>query len=233
MILVAELSTNHGGDLSIAKDLISAAADAGCDFAKVQTYDLARLNPADPQADWLRQAHLDRAAHETLMAHCESRRIKFLSTPFDAGSLQMLRDLGLRTFKIASSESGSDWWTTSDDESWFVSWPWGRIALRGGRGKHQIDLTAIPLYPTPLEAVGRATLFDGWSDHCVGIDACLWAIAQGVQVLEAHITLGGSRGRCMPWDKVPGDFTKLRRFADACETMRCGVAQRFRERWSA
>lgn len=241
-VLIAENATGHGGDIAVAKDMISAAADAGCDYAKFQTYSLARLNPADPQADWLRQAHLDKAAHETLMAHCEARHIRFLSTPFDSESLQMLRGLGLRTFKIASSESGNDWWLPSWGESWYVSYPWGvvpngpRVTIVGDGVYHPEDrltarLTAIPLYPTPLEAVGRATLLEGWSDHGVGLDACYWALAQGVRVLECHLTLGQGKSRVMPFDKTPAQMAEVRRFADACETIRSGVATTYRERW--
>lgn len=232
--LIAEIATTHGGDLAIAKDLISAAADAGADYAKFQTYSLEKLNPRDPQADWLRQAWLSRQAHEQLLAHCAKVGIQFLSTPFDADSLQLLRDLGLRTFKVASSESGRGWWEPNPHETWLVSYPWGMGAPQMGRHAYTLtSLTAIPLYPTPLECVGRADLLDGYSCHAVGNEACLWAIASGATVIEAHLTLGTGRGRQMPWDRTPVQFARLREFADSCETMRSGVATQFRNRWSA
>lgn len=232
-ILIAECATGHGGDLSIAEDMIAAAADSGADYVKFQTYSLAKLNPRDPQRGWLTQAHLDRAAHERLMAHCQTRGTQFLSTPFDADSLQMLRDLGLTTFKIASSESGNDWWSMLAGECWFVSYPWGIVTPDYCERPAHHALTAIPMYPTPLECVGRATLLDGWSDHCASLDACLWAIAQGVQVIEAHLTLGDGRGRRMPWDKTPENIKQIRDFADKIATIRTGVSTQFRERWSA
>jgi N,N'-diacetyllegionaminate synthase len=239
MVLIAELATNHGGDLALAEDMISAAADAGCDYAKTQAYSLEKLNPCDPQADWLRQAHLNSVEHEVLMLACEKRGIKYLSTPFDIDSLKMLRCLGLKAFKIASSESANDWWCPIDDESWYVSFPWGLGAPQIGQQAQYVVpprytfLSAIPIYPTPLECVGRATLLDGWSDHTVGIEACLWAIAQGVQVVEAHLSLGDSRGRLCSWDKSPLQMARIREFADNVATIRTGVAQQFRERWSA
>ena len=229
--IVAELATTHGGDLDIAKDLISAAADAGADFAKVQSYSLSKLNPRDPQRDWLRQAHLDKVAHARLMDYASGKGLRFLSTPFDSESLQMLRDLGLKTFKIASSESGHTWWQPQPGETWYVSFPWGN---REPKFPHKhIGLTAIPLYPTPLEAVGKATLLEGWSDHGVGLDACLWALGRGIEVLEAHLTLGNGRGRQMPFDKTPAQMARLREFADNMGTLTTGVATHFRERWSA
>jgi N,N'-diacetyllegionaminate synthase len=237
MILIAELSTNHGGDVDLACEMVQQAAEAGADYAKVQSYSLSKLNPADPQRAWLEQAHLDEAAHVRIMAACQAAGIQFLSTPFDSESLAMLRRLGLTTFKIASSESGNDWWDPLMGESWFVSLPWGRPRGFGAKNQHiYAYLTAIPLYPTPLEAVGRAELVGrpergGWSDHCIGVAACQRAIALGVDVLEVHMHDAAKRGRVTAWDKSPEQVRQLREFADACATMRTGVGQVFRERW--
>src|SRR5687768_11729747 len=95
--LIAELSTNHGGDVDLACDMVRQAAEAGADYAKIQSYSLGKLNPADPQKDWLTQAHLDEAAHVRIIQACKDAGIRFLSTPFDADSLAMLRRLGLTT----------------------------------------------------------------------------------------------------------------------------------------
>jgi N,N'-diacetyllegionaminate synthase len=230
MILIAELSTNHGGDVDLACEMVRQAAEAGATYAKIQTYSLERLNPTDPQADWLRQAHLDEAAHVRIFQACKDAGIQPLSTPFDVDSLKMLRRLGLKTFKIASSESAAEWWGRQKGERWLVSYPWG--LKPADTPQCIVALTAIPLYPTPLEAVGRAALLQGWSDHTCGLAACQWAIANGAKALEVHMKLSG-RGRECSWDKTPAELRVLRDFADDCETLRSGVATRFRERWQA
>lgn len=230
--IVCELATNHGGSLSLAQDMVRAAADSGADWVKIQSYTLKRLNPRDPQADWLRQAHLDKAAHAGLIKTCADCGVKFLSTPFDFDALTMLCDLGVHTIKVASSESERFWWRARDVEA-FVSWPWGRKGRVGDtRVAVAANLTAIPLYPTPLEAVSAVTLLDGWSDHVVGLSACKWAIANGAKIVEKHFSLHG-RGRNSDWDMLPAGVRALRDFADDAESMRSGVAQRFRERWTA
>lgn len=251
MILIAECASSHGGNLSLAQDMVKAAADAGADYVKFQTYRKDAINLTDPQKDWLEQAHLDTNAHAVLMHTCQQAGVQFLSTPFDRESLQMLRELGLKTFKIASSESGNTWWCPQAWEQWFVSWPWGvrgtvpqpaYIPVSTGGWEpatawepqlhcpvSYTHLTAIPLYPTPLECVGKAPLLDGLSDHTEGIAACQWALAQGVQVLEVHLTIPGARSR--PWDKSPQDVRQLRDFADAVTTINTGVGQVFRDRW--
>ena len=145
----------------------------------------------------------------------------------------MLREMGLTTFKIASSESGSRWWNVQSHERWLLSWPWGQQSCPDIQKLYtnRTHLTAIPLYPTPLECVGKALLLDGWSDHVIGLDACYWALAQGAKVLEVHMRLDGY-GRECAWDKTPAEIRELRRFADNMETIRTGVKTQFRERWT-
>lgn len=233
-VIVCELATSHGGDLDVASDLIRAAADSGADLVKLQTYDPHKIHPQDPQRDWLVQAHLTKADHEYLLKVAQQVGIELFSTPFCADSLQMLRDLGLTRFKIASSESRSEWYRTAQgvrqgDEQWIVSYPWGR----GPWGPSWVTrLTAIPLYPTPLECVGQATLLEGYSDHGEGIAACQWALAQGARMIEVHVCLPG-KSRQKPFDKTPEQVRDLRQFAEQMTTIRSGVNQVFRNRWSA
>jgi N,N'-diacetyllegionaminate synthase len=231
--IIAEIATGHGGSVSLARDMIHAAAEAGADTVKIQSYTLSRLNPRDPQAEWLREAHLDLKAHQVLMGAAQDAKVGFLSTPFDPEALQMLRDLGLTRFKIASSESGNRWWGPHYDrtEKWLVSFPWGRYTVTPGNYLWlTAKLTAIPLYPTPLECVGQSELLDGWSDHCEGLSACYRALALGVSVIEVHMALPG-KSREMPFDKTPDQIRQLRQFAEDVATMSTGVAERFRTRW--
>lgn len=242
MELIGELATSHGGDLQLAEDMIAACADAGAHTVKFQSYSLAKLNPKDSQADWLKQAHLDRAAHERLMKACERNKVNFLSTPFDREALKMLQKLGLHRFKIASSEADRYWWRFGGE--FLVSWPWGekKPIHCGYMGDMDADqssiwianqhLTAIPLYPTPLECIHKAQLLDGWSDHTEGLSACYRALSLGATILEVHVCWPG-RSRQMPFDKTFAQVRQVRDFMDDMDTISTGVAQRFRERWSA
>jgi sialic acid synthase SpsE len=224
--LIAELATSHGGDLQVAEAMIRAAAEAGCDAVKIQHY--GRVNPKDPQAAWLEGARLNAFAIGQLRQYAERCELLFIATPFDAPSLLDLRGAGVTAFKIASSESHRDWWQVNGNEQWLVSLPWG-ISLRV---PDAVRLTAIPLYPTPLECVFRAPLLEGWSDHTVGLSACQYMIAHGAQWIEAHLTLPG-QSRQMAWDKTPAQFAELRQYADAVATMTSGVNQMFKERFTA
>lgn len=226
--LIAELATAHGGNVDLACDMVQAAADSGAHTVKIQSYTPARLNPQDPQADWLRHAHLDEAAHVTVMKACQRAKVRFLSTPFDRDSLLMLLKLNQERVKVASSQAIMSGYMVA-----FVkSWAWGRKPEGYHNRCVEADLTAIPLYPTPLETASVAPLLDGWSDHTIGTAACKHMISKGARIIEAHFCLPG-KSRQMVWDKTPEQFREIRDWADAVETMTTGVSQQFRDRWSA
>ncbi len=118
-LIIAEAGVNHNGDLEQALSLIDAAARAGADLVKFQTFSADRLvtavatkaayqmrsgNTDETQQAMLRKLELSRAMHEVLMAHCRERQIEFFSTGFDIPSLDLLRELGLERFKIPSGE---------------------------------------------------------------------------------------------------------------------------------
>jgi N,N'-diacetyllegionaminate synthase len=115
---IAEAGVNHNGDVDKAERLIDAAADAGADAVKFQTFSTDRLVTPDAetanyqeektdeesQYEMLQQYELDRDAHERLIHYCAEREITFLSTPFDRESADMLADLGLPVIKVGSGE---------------------------------------------------------------------------------------------------------------------------------
>ncbi len=233
-LICCELATAHHGDVGLAEAMLVAAAEAGADYVKIQTYSREAINPTDPQAQWLRESWLDEAAHVRLQKEAIEQGVILMSTPFDAKALKLLHKLVIPA-KIASSEANAGWWRNAH----VVSWPWGdqgcTTYVESGVGgimklpRATYHLTAIPLYPTPLEAVGRATLLDGWSDHCEGISACCRAISLGAKMVEVHVTIPGARVRS--WDKTADEVRALRTFAEHCVTMTSGVSRVFRERW--
>lgn len=118
--IIAEAGVNHNGSLDTALQLVDAAAEAGADAVKFQTFTAERIvrrnapkaeyqkqttGTDESQYEMLRRLELPRAAHETLLERCSARGIDFLSTPFDEESLDFLTgDLGLKTIKLGSGE---------------------------------------------------------------------------------------------------------------------------------
>jgi len=214
--------------------MVAAAADSGAHTVKFQHFTLSKLNRADPQREWLEQSHLDERATERLMKACQREGVQFLSTPFDSDAWLMLNRLGCHRFKVASTgvvPSGCIGYSI------IKSWPSGRTdrvsaLAKMGRLGVEAHLTAIPLYPTPLEAISAVPLLDGWSDHTIGIAACQHMLSKGARIIEAHFCLPG-KSRQMIFDKTPQEFRQIRDWSDTVQTMSTGVATHFRERWRA
>jgi len=118
--VIAEAGVNHNGSLERALQLVDAAAEAGADMVKFQTFRSEKLAStrapkADYQArntgsgtsqlDMLRALELSEGDHEALIARCASRGIRFLSTPFDPDSLDLLANrFALPVIKLGSGE---------------------------------------------------------------------------------------------------------------------------------
>lgn len=118
-LIIAEAGVNHNGDMRLARSLIDAAAAAGADLVKFQTfsadrqvtdaapkaeYQVRATNATESQKEMLRRLELTEAMHEELVAHCRLRSISFFSTGFDIESVAILQRLGLDRFKIPSGE---------------------------------------------------------------------------------------------------------------------------------
>jgi N,N'-diacetyllegionaminate synthase len=119
VLIIAEAGVNHNGDLGLAKKLIDAAAEAGADLVKFQTFNTSRLvtrfakkadyqtqttDNKESQHEMLRRLELTPDMHKDLIAHCAERGIGFFSTGFDIESVDLLMGLGQDHFKIPSGE---------------------------------------------------------------------------------------------------------------------------------
>lgn len=117
--VIAEAGVNHNGSLDTARKMVDAAANAGADAVKFQTFkaekmiskhapkaDYQKNNMADgdSQLEMVKRLELDGTAHKDLMGYCLRRSIEFISAPFDLESIDLLHGLNLEIFKIPSGE---------------------------------------------------------------------------------------------------------------------------------
>ncbi len=118
-LVVAEAGVNHNGDLKLAKKLVDAAAQAGADVVKFQTFQASQLateraeqaayqqqalGQSQGQLAMLQQLELKPEQHGELIEYCKQRRIEFLSTAFDFPSIELLVSMKLKRWKIPSGE---------------------------------------------------------------------------------------------------------------------------------
>ena len=118
-LVIAEAGVNHNGRLDLALELIDAAAAAGADVVKFQTFSADALVTADArkaayqvantgdggnQHAMLKALELTAEQFAACKQRCSDRGVVFLSSPFDPVSAQLLADLGVAGFKLGSGE---------------------------------------------------------------------------------------------------------------------------------
>ncbi|WP_339798990.1 N-acetylneuraminate synthase [uncultured Marinobacter sp.] len=119
-LIIAEAGVNHNGDMALAKELIAAAAAAGADLVKFQTFKAANIisrnapkaeyqkgatDPQESQQEMVRKLELTRENHLELIAECQKQGIGFFSTAFDKDSIDLLEELGgTDVVKVPSGE---------------------------------------------------------------------------------------------------------------------------------
>ncbi|MCD4672273.1 MAG: N-acetylneuraminate synthase [Anaerolineaceae bacterium] len=117
--LIAEAGVNHNGDMDMALALVDAAAEAGADAVKFQTFSADRLvtkqapkakyqlettDQTESQYQMLKKLELSEEAHRILLARCQQKGVLFLSSPFDETSADLLESLDVPAYKIPSGE---------------------------------------------------------------------------------------------------------------------------------
>ena len=174
-------------------------------------YQKQATNQSESQLSMLKKLELDSNAHKKLINYCKKKDIVFLSTPFDHESIDLLNELELQIFKIPSGEItnltylrhigslekkvilSTGMSTLKEIEEALI------ILTSAGTSKENITiLHANTMYPTPMEDVNlRAmqTIQDkfgvavGYSDHTLGIEVDIAAVAMGATIIEKHFTI--------------------------------------------
>lgn len=226
VLIIAEAGVNHNGDLKLALSLIDAAADAGADVVKFQTfsasglvtksavqadYQVKNLGSDEGQFAMLKRLELSEEMHLKLIEKCNERRIRFLSTPFDLSSVDLLKKLGVDLWKIPSGEItnlpllrkmgsfgqkvilSTGMSTLGDVEQ--------AIFVLENAGTKRSNITVLHCtteYPAPIREVNLRAMSNmaatfgvscGYSDHTPGIEISIAAAAMGATVIEKHFTL--------------------------------------------
>ena len=226
VVIVAEAGVNHNGSFEMACRLADEAKRAGADYVKFQTgipenvisvraeqaeYQKHNTGTSESQLDMVRKIMLRPDDFKPLKEYCDSIGIRFLSTPFDLDSIDILKPLEMDLWKIPSGEITNLPYLrkiASMGQPVVMSTGMSRLGevddavgvlLDGGLTLDMITLLHCNTeYPTPYTDVNlRAmlTLRDaigcrvGYSDHTLGIEVPVAAVAMGAEVIEKHFTL--------------------------------------------
>ena len=213
--IIAEAGVNHNGDMQMAFDLIEAAAQAGADIVKFQTFKAKSLVSANapraeyqqrqtgsdaPQLEMLAALELSEEQHLELQKKCAAAGIGFLSTipSGEITNLPLLREMARTNLPIYLSTGMADLGEIEDALEILES------EILESVGANAKDITILHChteYPTQMSdanlraiptiaaAFGRPV---GYSDHTDGIAAAIASVALGARVIEKHLTLDRS-----------------------------------------
>lgn len=224
--IIAEAGVNHNGDMSIAKKLVEAAAKAGADYVKFQTfktenvvtktakkaeYQTLNTSNSETQYEMIKRLELSKEMHAEIVDHCKYNKIKFLSTGFDLESLEFLNSIEIPLFKIPSGEITNLPYLrriASFNKPIIMSTGMAdmievrnalNVLISEGIEKKKITILHCNTeYPTKMEDVNLRAMLQikkeldvqiGYSDHTLGIEVPVAAVAMGAIVIEKHFTV--------------------------------------------
>jgi sialic acid synthase SpsE len=217
--VIAEIGSNHNHDFAVAVRLIDAAADAGVDAVKFQTFradshyskfapGFSYLNNRSPH-ELIKSLEIDRAWHAPLQKHAESRGVVFFSSPCDVEAIDELDALGVPAFKVASydltdlslirhmARTGRPILLSTGLADW-MDIQRAVDACRQEGNEQIVLLQCTSLYPAPAHLSNLRAItvmreafgvLTGYSDHTDGDHVCVAAVALGACVVEKHVTL--------------------------------------------
>lgn len=219
--IIAEIGNTHEGSLGLAKQFIKVAAETGIDAVKMQThiFEAESLNDA-PNPPYFRsedrREYFERTAftveqwRELKRYTEEELKIDFFSSPFSLEAVDILENIGVDTYKIASGEvsnipllekvaktgkrvllsSGMSGWTELDEAV---------EILQSNGCTDLVVLQCTSEYPCPAREAGLNIIDElkerykditiGYSDHTLGVAIPLAAVIKGASVIEKHFTL--------------------------------------------
>ena len=188
----------------VAKNLVSKFADKA-------EYQKQNSGASESQLEMISKLELSKTQHLELIDYCRMKKIEFLSTAFDLDSIDLLKELGIQIGKVPSGEITNYPYLVKMAQSF------KRIILSTGMSelseikdaigvlcKNGIELSNITVlhcnteYPTPMKDVNLSAMLTikkelgvniGYSDHTLGIEVPVAAVALGAEIIEKHFTL--------------------------------------------
>ncbi|MBC69475.1 N-acetylneuraminate synthase family protein [Acinetobacter sp.] len=207
---IAEIGINHNGSLSQAIELVKAAKRAGADAAKFQTYVTEKRAPKNNQEifDILKKNELSHKDFLTLKECADDVGIEFFSTAFDEESIDILEDIGVETYKLASFDvSNTALLKAVSKTQKSIIFSTGMATLDEIQNAYNIldipndklgILHCVSSYPLAVESCQLSNIYSlserydcrvGYSDHTKTIDIPLYAVCAGAKIIEKHFYL--------------------------------------------
>jgi len=228
--IIAECGINHSGDINYAKRSIDIAKQIGCHIWKTQLYDPNTLFPDHKiivnNYNWYQEVEKTMLSFDQvrlLKDYCDKVGIEFLASAFDLKRLQWLEMLHVKRHKIATRMNTNNEYidaVIATGKETLIS----MSSISGDKFINNIiPIYCIPKYPAMLSDLNLKSIgefFDGFSDHTIGIDASLYALANGAKIIEKHFCLSRyDRGPDIIASVTPSEMARIVKFAKVCEVL--------------
>jgi N,N'-diacetyllegionaminate synthase len=242
--IIAEAGINHNGSLKKALKLIDAAASAGANAIKFQTFQAENLATdyapkaryqkyksakKENQFQMLKKLEFTDIMHRTCLKKCKKKKIIFMSSAFDIESLNYLNKFNLSYFKVPSGEIVNTPYlevlgkirkkvilSTGMSSIYEIKKAIKTLITNGTKISFITLMQCTSAYPAPYDEINLnviATLRDrfklniGFSDHSLGVQASIAAVALGAKIIEKHLTLNKKlKGPDHKASLDPGEF---------------------------
>lgn len=224
--IIAEIGANHNGDMILAKKMIESAKECGADSVKFQSfnnkslicreeyeantvYNGSKKKHFGSLKEMVEKYYLRSEQHYELKDYCDKIGIDFCSTPFSPEEVDLLDDIGVHFFKVASMDINNTpllKHIAKKQKPVMLSTGMASLAeidnaikiIESEGNREIIILHCIAIYPPKYKDINLLNIpmlsntfgyTVGLSDHSIGISIPLAAIALGAKVIEKHFTV--------------------------------------------
>jgi len=248
--IIAEIGWNHMGDMDLAKKMISAAKDAGADYAKFQTWYTKNLKSGpwdtDGRLELYKKSQLSKDQHYILKEYCDEVGINFLTSIFNAEDAVWLSELSKDALKVPSME------IQNHDILKAIDGKFNIIIISTGAAnwdeilevKNIINTSELHLlhcvssYPTLAKNINLPRINKilevhpnvGYSGHLKGIDDAIASLYYKPSFIEKHFTIDNSLpGRDNEFSITPDDLKRLVDYRNNFELMSIDLGSEMQE----
>jgi len=217
MTIIAEIGQSHLGSVERAYWLIEAARQNGADLVKSQLFNAQSLYGKQVEGELT----FDQA--KKMFDFGEENGIEVFFSVFDVERVRWCEEIGVSRYKVACSQNQNFELRDAIRET-------GKECLVSYESTYELERTntgliCVPRYPAWASDVEWVNIewgldYDGYSDHTIGIDAAMMAVARGCELVEKHFALSHSKetdGPDAEWSATPEEMRELVRFAKVVE----------------
>ena len=231
--IIAEIGSNHNQSKELAYETIDAAVECGANAVKFQSINIDQLyfNPTQEIINLHKKIDLVESWHYDLKNYCDQKKITFFSTPTYLSAVDLLEELDVEIYKLASAQIGTFPQLVerviSLGKPVIFSTGLVTVHLVGEiieifqkyNNPNHVVLHCNSIYPTPYDKVNLGLIdhykkeFNttvGFSDHSDGVATAIAAVSLGAQVIEKHFTLDRNIAvPDAPFSLEPKDFKAM------------------------